>query len=172
VGAHLANRGGRRMRCLLMARPGREVDFVARAGQTLTAIEVKSGRARDTCSLSGRLCRRRIVQANAARGGDGIPLEEFLSRQFSTGSESEHALQCFRELVSRLRGDDSATTDQRAIHRRRGAPLGYLACVREYNTAFNDIIYARNLSHRLHVLRNSFGSFLCIGVSTIPGATR
>src|SRR5712691_7555501 len=48
VGAHLANAAAAGVCDLYYWRDrDREVDFVARAGRTLTAIEVKSGRARD-----------------------------------------------------------------------------------------------------------------------------
>jgi predicted AAA+ superfamily ATPase len=56
----------------------REVDFVARAGRAITAIEVKSGRSRDThpglvaFADSFKPARQLLV------GGDGIPVEEFL----------------------------------------------------------------------------------------------
>jgi uncharacterized protein len=49
VGAHLANAAASNECELFYWRESdREVDFVARAGRTLTAIEVKSGRSRDT----------------------------------------------------------------------------------------------------------------------------
>ena len=59
----------------------REVDFVARAGRTLSAIEVKSGRSRDAnpgiaaFAESFRPTRQLLV------GGDGIPVEEFLHKR-------------------------------------------------------------------------------------------
>jgi hypothetical protein len=55
------------------------VDFVVRSGRTLTAIEVKTGRVRDTLpglqafSAAFRPRRKLLV------GADGIPLAEFLS---------------------------------------------------------------------------------------------
>ncbi len=56
----------------------REVDFVVRAGRTLTAIEVKSGRSRDAqpglAAFVGAFKPKRTLLV----GGDGIPVEEFL----------------------------------------------------------------------------------------------
>jgi predicted AAA+ superfamily ATPase len=49
VGAHLANAAAlNECELFYWRESNREVDFVARAGRTLTAIEVKSGRSRDT----------------------------------------------------------------------------------------------------------------------------
>ena len=81
VGAHLVN-AAQRGDCELFywREKNREVDFVVRAGKRLLAIEVKSGRRRD--SLPGM-----ATFANAFRpdrtllvGSDGIELEAFLSR--------------------------------------------------------------------------------------------
>ena len=81
VGAHLANAAaGGSCKLFYWRDRGREVDFVVRAGRALTAVEVKSGRA--PSSLRGMAAfaetfgpdRRLLV------GGDGIPVEEFLSR--------------------------------------------------------------------------------------------
>jgi predicted AAA+ superfamily ATPase len=81
VGAHLANAAAAGVCELFYWRDrNREVDFVARMGQRVTAIEVKSGRARDV--LPGLLAfadaykpKRKLLV-----GGDGIPIEEFLVR--------------------------------------------------------------------------------------------
>jgi predicted AAA+ superfamily ATPase len=81
VGAHLANAAAIGDCELFYWRDrNREVDFVVRAGSMLTAIEVKTGRGRD--SLAGmsafvegfRPGRKLLV------GGDGILVEEFLAR--------------------------------------------------------------------------------------------
>jgi predicted AAA+ superfamily ATPase len=79
VGAHLANAaaaGG--CEVFYWRERGREVDFVVKSGRMLVAIEVKSGRLRE--SLPGM---RAFVQAFEPErtllvGGDGIPVEEFL----------------------------------------------------------------------------------------------
>ncbi len=80
VGAHLANAAATGTCDLFYWRDrNREVDFVVRSGRSLIAIEVKGGRARDTLpgmaafSEAFRPVRKLLV------GGDGIPLEEFLS---------------------------------------------------------------------------------------------
>jgi len=81
VGAHLANAARAEGFELFYWRDrNREVDFVVRKNQELTAIEVKSGRCRD--SLPGMSA---FVEAyQPARcllvGGDGISLEDFLKK--------------------------------------------------------------------------------------------
>ncbi len=79
IGAHLANAAAvDECELFYWRERNREVDFVTRAGRTLTAIEVKSGRSRDTLpglalfAQSFKLVRQLLV------GGDGIPVEEFL----------------------------------------------------------------------------------------------
>ncbi len=81
AGAHLANAAATGVCKLYYWREGNlEVDFVVQAGRMLTAIEVKSGRVRDSLpgltafSESYHPGRRLLV------GGDGIAVEEFLSR--------------------------------------------------------------------------------------------
>jgi hypothetical protein len=81
VGAHLANAATTGACELFYWRErNREVDFVARASRTVTAIEVKSGRRREIPSgmeafgAAFEHARRLLV------GGDGIAIEEFLLR--------------------------------------------------------------------------------------------
>lgn len=81
VGAHLANAASAGACELFYWRDrNREVDFVVRAGRSVTAIEVKSGRVRDALpgmeafAASFKPARRLLV------GGDGIALDEFLTR--------------------------------------------------------------------------------------------
>jgi len=81
VGAHLANAAAGGLCEISYWRDGnREVDFVARAGRSLAAIEVKSTKSRgslpgmEAFAAAFRPTRRLLV------GGDGIALEEFLSR--------------------------------------------------------------------------------------------
>jgi predicted AAA+ superfamily ATPase len=81
VGAHLANAAAAGVCEVFYWRDrNREVDFVLRAGKTLVAIEVKSGRERDASrgleSFSKTFKARRTLLV----GEDGIPLEEFLGR--------------------------------------------------------------------------------------------
>src|SRR5712692_8658508 len=81
VGAHLANAAAAGVCDLYYWRDrDREVDFVARAGQTLTAIEVKSGRARDVQPGLAAFAEAYGPGRKLLVGGDGISLEEFLSR--------------------------------------------------------------------------------------------
>jgi hypothetical protein len=79
IGAHLANSAALGECELSYWREGNcEVDFVVRAGRTLAAIEVKSGRSRETqrglaeFAASFKPTRKLLV------GADGIPMEEFL----------------------------------------------------------------------------------------------
>ena len=81
VGAHLANAAAAGACELYYWRErNREVDFVVRAGRALVAIEVKSGRTRNTApgmeafAAAFRPTRKLLV------GGDGIALEDFLAR--------------------------------------------------------------------------------------------
>ena len=81
VGAHLANAAaGSRIEVFYWRHRSREVDFVVRAGRGLTAIEVKSGKMRD--SLPGMAAFDAAFQPGRKLlvGGDGIRLEQFLSR--------------------------------------------------------------------------------------------
>jgi len=81
VGAHLANAAACGACELFYWRDrNREVDFVVRSGRTLTAIEVKSGRTREAqpgLAAFGDAfrCPRKLLV-----GGDGIPVESFLSK--------------------------------------------------------------------------------------------
>lgn len=79
IGAHLANAAAvDECELFYWRERNREVDFVARAGRAITAIEVKSGRSRDThpglvaFADSFKPTRQLLV------GRDGIPVEEFL----------------------------------------------------------------------------------------------
>ena len=81
VGAHLSNAAAAGVCDLYYWRDrDREVDFVARVGHTLTAIEVKSGRARDVQPGLAAFGEAYRPKRKLLVGGDGIPLEEFLSR--------------------------------------------------------------------------------------------
>ena len=81
VGAHLANAAASGACELFYWRDrNREVDFVVRKGRAITAIEVKSQRAReglpglDAFTAAFGACRKLLV------GGDGIPIGEFLEQ--------------------------------------------------------------------------------------------
>jgi len=79
VGAHLANSAAVGECELFYWREGsQEVDFVVRVGRTLTAIEVKSGRTRDTHPGLTAFAEAFKPVRKLLVGGDGIPVEEFL----------------------------------------------------------------------------------------------
>jgi predicted AAA+ superfamily ATPase len=79
VGTHLANAAAVGECELFYWREGNhEVDFVVRVGRTLTAIEVKSGRSRDTPPGLTAFAEAFKPARKLLVGGDGIPVEEFL----------------------------------------------------------------------------------------------
>jgi uncharacterized protein len=81
VGAHLANAAASGACELFYWREGnQEVDFVLRAGRTVVAIEVKSGRAPVALPGLSAFSAAFKPKRSLLVGGDGIPLDEFLSR--------------------------------------------------------------------------------------------
>jgi predicted AAA+ superfamily ATPase len=79
AGAHLANAAARGICELYYWRDlNEEVDFVVRAGRTVVAIEVKSGRAPNAFSGLETFSSQFKPQRTLLVGGDGIALEEFL----------------------------------------------------------------------------------------------
>ena len=81
VGAHLANAAAAgTCEVFYWRERNREVDFVVRTGGAVTAIEVKSGRARGTppgmAAFADAFRPTRLLLV----GGDGIAVEEFLSQ--------------------------------------------------------------------------------------------
>jgi len=81
VGAHLANAAQRGDIELFYWRDrNREVDFVVRAGRRLVAIEVKSGRRRDTLPGMDAFTAAFQPDRTLLIGGDGIALGDFLAR--------------------------------------------------------------------------------------------
>ncbi len=79
VGAHLANAAAAGECELFYWRErNHEVDFVVRAGRTLTAIEVKSGRTRDAQPGLTAFAEAFKPARKLLVGRDGIPVEEFL----------------------------------------------------------------------------------------------
>lgn len=81
VGAHLANGAASGAIELFYWREGnREVDFVIRAGRTVVAIEVKSGRAPTAHPGLAAFAESFKPKRTLIVGGDGIPLDEFLTR--------------------------------------------------------------------------------------------
>ena len=85
VGAHLANAASGGVCELFYWRErNREVDFVVRAGRTVIAIEVKSGRAPDALPGLGAFAEAFKPKRTLLVGGDGIPLAEFLTKPVET----------------------------------------------------------------------------------------
>lgn len=81
VGAHLANAAACGVCELFYWREGnREVDFVLRAGRVVVVLEVKSGRAPRAHSGLAAFSAAFKPQRTLLVGGDGIPVEELLSR--------------------------------------------------------------------------------------------
>ena len=81
VGAHLANAAaGGECALFYWRERGHEVDFVVQAGRTLTAIEVKSGRAPQAHPGLAAFSEAFRPQRALLVGGDGIGLHDFLGR--------------------------------------------------------------------------------------------
>lgn len=81
VGAHLANAAATGAFDLHYWRDrNREVDFVLRSGRSIVAIEVKSGRAPNALPGLSAFSEAFRPQRSMIVGGDGIALEEFLTR--------------------------------------------------------------------------------------------
>ncbi len=79
IGAHLANAAAAGECELFYWRDrNQEVDFVVRAGRAVTAIEVKSGRGRDTHPGLAAFADAFKPTRKLLVGGDGIPVQEFL----------------------------------------------------------------------------------------------
>jgi predicted AAA+ superfamily ATPase len=81
VGAHLANAAAAGACELFYWQDrNREVDFVVRAGRAVTAIEVKSARARAVLPGMEAFATAFGARRKLLIGGDGIALEDFLAR--------------------------------------------------------------------------------------------
>lgn len=81
VGAHLANAAAAGTCALHYWRErNHELDFVVKAGRKLTAIEVKSGRAPLAHAGTAAFAAAFKPQRTLLVGGDGIAVEEFLSK--------------------------------------------------------------------------------------------
>ena len=80
MGAHLANAAaGGACEVFYWRERNREVDFVARAGRVLAAVEVKSGRAPELLPGLAHFTEAFAPRRTLLVGGDGIALDEFLS---------------------------------------------------------------------------------------------
>jgi predicted AAA+ superfamily ATPase len=81
VGAHLVNAAAGGLGEVFYWRErNHEVDFVVRVGRRVVAIEVKSGRRRDTLPGLGAFAQAFRPTRMLLVGADGIALDEFLSR--------------------------------------------------------------------------------------------
>lgn len=79
VGAHILNSAaGTNIEVAYWREGNLEVDFVLRAGKTVTVIEVKSGRHRESLPGMEAFARAFNPRHQFLVGGQGIPLEEFL----------------------------------------------------------------------------------------------
>ena len=81
VGAHLINGSlGSKVELSYWREGNKEVDFILRKNEAVLAIEVKSGKKRESLPGMDMFAKRVSPQKKLLVGGDGIPLEEFLSR--------------------------------------------------------------------------------------------
>jgi len=81
VGAHLTNaQAADTCKVFYWRDHNMEVDFIVRAGATITALEVKSGRTQDARSGINAFSQAFRPQRKLLIGGDGISVEAFLSR--------------------------------------------------------------------------------------------
>ena len=81
VGAHLLNTTlGTSIELSYWRERNHEVDFVLRQGEKVVAIEVKSGRRRESLPGMEAFARQFKPQRQLLVGGQGIPLEEFLTQ--------------------------------------------------------------------------------------------
>ena len=84
MGAHLANAAvSGECEVTYWRDRNREVDFVIRSRERLVALEVKSGRRRDSLPGMPAFVDAYSPLRTLLVGGDGVPIEEFLSRPVS-----------------------------------------------------------------------------------------
>jgi len=81
VGAHLINSTrGTQIEVYYWRERNREVDFVVKSGRLTVAIEVKSGTTKQNLPGMEALSKTFRINRKLLVGGDGIPIEEFLSK--------------------------------------------------------------------------------------------
>jgi len=81
VGVHLANAAAAGECAVYYWRErNREVDFVVRSGKRVVAIEVKSGRRRESLPGVAEFTKTCQPSRSLLVGGDGIPMERFLAQ--------------------------------------------------------------------------------------------
>ena len=78
VGAHLLNSATGNIEVFYWRERGREVDFVLRAGPTVTAVEVTSGRRKGSLPGMESFAKTFRPKRKLLVGGQGVPLEEFM----------------------------------------------------------------------------------------------
>jgi len=79
VGAHLVNDAkGKGIHVYYWLNRNREVDFILESGNTITAIEAKSGKKETTLQGMEEFCKTFDVKRQLLVGGQGIAIEEFL----------------------------------------------------------------------------------------------
>jgi predicted AAA+ superfamily ATPase len=77
IGAHLVNGA---VDVFYWREANREVDFVVSAGRTVVALEIMSGRRKNSLPGLAEFAKRHRPRRSLLVGGQGIPVEEFLSR--------------------------------------------------------------------------------------------
>lgn len=81
VGAHLSNAAAAgACEVFYWRERNREVDFIVRSGRSVSAIEVKSGRPRESLAGMAAFATDFKPKRQLLVGGDGIALDDFLSR--------------------------------------------------------------------------------------------
>jgi predicted AAA+ superfamily ATPase len=91
VGAHLANAAAcGECEVFYWREHNREVEFVLRSGRIVVALEVKSGKAPDTLPGLAAFTEAFKPTRSLLVGGDGIPLDEFLSRPVTHWLQGPH----------------------------------------------------------------------------------
>jgi uncharacterized protein len=89
IGAHLWATRDARTELLYWRNRSREVDFVLSRGDSLTAIEVKSGRRRDGLPGMSTFESAHGPTKKLLVGGDGTPLDAFLLSKYGSGPPSQ-----------------------------------------------------------------------------------
>lgn len=88
VGAHLLNEAVRvGAEVFYWRERGQEVDFVLRHGRTVTAIEVKSGRRKNSLPGIGAFLKENPRARPMLVGADGMPVEQFLATPIDAWSK-------------------------------------------------------------------------------------
>ena len=120
-GAHLLNTSmGRDIEVTYWRDRNQEVDFVLRQGRRLVALEVKSGRGKDSLPGMDAFARQFKPKRKLLVGGQGIPLDEFLSKP--AAMVMTLALTASATMVSYSVGDSGPTSYPGPVTPPAGAP--------------------------------------------------